>query len=549
MNPFVSHHRHAIRFGYSCFDRVILNGSINRFQYPGGVVGFLRFQRQLGFLTRQTFRKLSDDYHDWAKDFAAQQGADIVVAPQDIRREDWVEPYFQRLHGQPGIAVILKAREPERLAVCFTKQQNAIALTRRWVNLYYFYIQNPGGGRMFVRVCPYFPFNIRVWINGHDWLASQMKQEGIAFRRRDNCFLDCANPQRLQELSDAFSPQDIRALIDPWMAQLVPFFTAEERAVGYRHQLYMAQVEYCHNLVFHKRYELDRLFERMMDVNRAIGRPDKLAVVFGRARFHPDTRTGETVVKITESRTPVLSASFKSTGVKQYVKEGGVLRTETTSYRLPDLAVNKNLDNLGKARTVLSGNNERLQTAEQDILGTFVDREHLKELRQASVSDQGRRTPGLRLDDPRLLALFQALVCFVNLVGKGYFRTAQLLADVRQALGKAEYTLTQLRYDLGKLRGKGLVMRIKGSQNYELSSEGYRLAVFYLKVYHELCAPMTSAIVEPVSADVHLPSHRRCQRDKLYVAVDKTLKKLAAHFGLTTQINADQSFMQSANKN
>ena len=548
MNPFLSHHGDAIRFGYSCFDRLILNGSIQRFQYPGGVIGFLRYERDLGFLTKSTFTGISQDYHDWIKDFADQQGTEIVTVPQGIRREDWVEPFFQRLHGQPGIALILKAREPERLAVCYSKQQNNIALTRRWVDLYNFYIQNPQGGRMFVRVCPYFPFNVRVWINGHDWLASQMQQEGIAFRRRDNCFLDCGNPQRLQELSDAFGPQDIRALVDPWLAQLVPYFTAEERVLGYRHQLYMAQVEYCQNLVFHKRPTLDRLFERMMDVNRAIGRPDKLAIVFGRAHFHPDTRTGETVVKVTESRTPVISASFKSTGIKQYVKEGGVLRTETTSHHMPDLAVNKHIDNLGKARTVLSGNNERLQTVEQDILETFVDREHLKELRQPSVSEQGRRTPGLRLDDPRLLALFQALVCFVNLVGKGYFRTAQLLADVRQALGNADYTLTQLRYDLGKLRGKGLVKRIKGSQNYELTSEGYRLAVFYLKVYHELCAPLTSAIVEPVSADVHIPSHRRCLRDKLYVAVDKTLQKLAAHFGLKTQTNANQSLMQSANK-
>jgi hypothetical protein len=532
MNPFVFHHRDAVRFSYSCFDRLILNGYITRFLAPGGVIGFLRYQRQLGFLTRAVFARISQDYHDWVNDFAAQQGVDIVTAPQGVRREEWVEPYFQRRHGQPGIAVILKAREPERLAVCYSRQQNAIALTRRWVQLYYFYFQNPCGGRMFIRVCPYFPFNVRVWMNGHDWLAGQLQQAGIAFRRRDNCFLDCADPQRLQELSDAFSPPDIGALVDPWLAELVPFFSAAERAQGYRHQLYLSQVEYCHNLVFHKRPVLDRLFERMLAVNQTIGRPDKLAVVFGRARFHPDTRTGETVVKITESRTPVMSASFQSTGIKQYVKEGGCLRTETTSYCLTDLSVNKHLDNLDRVRAVLSGNNERLLAVEQDILETFLDREQLAQLRQASVSEQGRRTPGLRLDDPRLLALLQALVCFVNLVGRGCFRTKQLLAEVRQALGQADYTLTQLRYDLGKLRGKGLVKRLPASQNYELSSTGYRLAVLYLKLYHQVYAPLTSATLEPVAADVHLLNQRRCRADKLYAAVDKTLRQLTTHFGI-----------------
>jgi hypothetical protein len=532
MNPFLCHHRDAIRFSYSCFDRLILNGYINRFHSPGSIIWFLRFRRQLGFLTRQVFSRISQDYHDWVADFAARQGADIVEPPQDVRREDWVEPYFRRLQGQPGIAVILKAREPERLAVCFAKQQNAIASMRRWVKLYYFYIQQPQGGRMFVRVCPYFPFNVRVWLNGHDWLAARLQQEGIDFRQHDNSFVDCADPQRLQELSDRFGPEDLRAMIDPWLGRLIPFFSDEERAEGLRHQLYLGQVEYCHNLVFHQRPTLDRLFDRMMDVNRFLGRPDRLSVVFGRSRFHPDTRTAQVVLKVTKSRTPVLSVGFKSTGVKQYVKDKGVLRTETTSFQLQDLSVKKSIDNLDKARSVLSRTNERVLTVEQDILETFVDREHMKQLRQPSVSAQGRRTPGLRVDDPRLLAILQALVCFVHLVGKGCFKTAALLADVRQALGSPEYSLAKLRYDLGKLRGKGLVKRVKGSQNYELSPEGYRLAVFYLKLYHRVYAPLTSGLVEPVPNDKEVRSHQRSKTDRLYLAVDRALSNLAQHCGI-----------------
>ena len=40
MNAFYEHHRDSIRFGYRCFDRILLNGLIQPFQQPERVVGF-----------------------------------------------------------------------------------------------------------------------------------------------------------------------------------------------------------------------------------------------------------------------------------------------------------------------------------------------------------------------------------------------------------------------------------------------------------------------------------------------------------------------------
>ena len=544
MNSFVSHHRQAIRFGYSCFDRVILSGSITHLQRPGSVIWFLKNRRQAPNLTRAYFASIARDYQGWVEDFAHQQGLDILQPVPDTRREDYLEPYYQQLQGQPGIAAILKCREPERLAVSYARQGHKVEVTRRWVNLYYFYLQDPQAGRMFVRICPYFPFNISVWMNGHEWLAKQLQREGIGFRQSDNCFLECDDPQRLQALSDAWSPQDIRGVVDGWLARLLPFFSDAERQQGYRHQLYMSQMEYCHNLLFDKQAALERLFNRLMDLNRDLGQPRKLAIIFGRSRFHPDTRTGETVLKVSQLRTPVISTGFKKTFIKQYVKDRVALRTETTSYQLKkDLSVNKNLNNLEQARKVLAQNNDRYLQVQQDVLETYVDRGQLERLRQPSVSPRGRRTPGLRVDDPRLLAVLHALVCFVNLVGKGCFRTAQLLADVRQALRAPAYRLSQLRYDLGKLRGKGLVVRLPGSQNYQLTSEGGRLAVLYLKLAERVYGPLTAGIGEPVAGDVELPRHRRGKSDRLYVAVDQALEKLVKHFGIASETSKSQGVM------
>lgn len=533
MNSFVQHHRQLISFGYSCFDRILLNGFIPSFQHSkrsGTIYWFLKTQRQAEQLNRAYFAKISRDYHDWIDQYA--HAADIeMVEPEKVRREQWVEPYFQRREGQHGIAVILKARETERIVVHFAKS-NQLAVESRLVNLYYFYLDDPQCGRMFLRICPYFPFNIRVWVNGHNWLARQLHHEGIAFEKRDNLFVACANPQRLQQLADAFAPADIIRPVETWLDRLLPFFSAAERQHGYRHQLFMAQIEYCHNLIFHKQAAVDRLFDRLMDANRSMGHPRKLAVVFGRPCFCPDTRTGQTVLKITSLRTPVLSSSYKTTSIKQYVSNGLGLRTESASYQLKDLSIPKNINHLTRTRQVLARANQRYLQVQQDILASYIDRGQLQQLRQPSLSPTGRRMPGLRVDDPRLIAVLHAITCFAYLAGKGCFRTKDLLLDVQNALGNPHYTLSQLRYDLGKLRGKGLLTRLPKSQWYQLSDEGYRIAILYLKLYQRIYAPLTAAIRAPVPADNQVLTNRQTKLDRLYVTVDKALQTLASHLGI-----------------
>src|SRR2546429_7607631 len=66
--------------------------------------------------------------------------------------------------------------------------------------------------------------------------------------------------------------------------------------------------------------------------------------------------------------------------------------------------------------------------------------------------------PGLKLDQPRQLALMHSLVRFCYLAAEGTFTTCDLYPQTLQALQVTpeEYKLGSLRYDLWKLRAKGL---------------------------------------------------------------------------------------------
>jgi hypothetical protein len=533
MNAFVQHHRELIDFQYSCFDRILCYAGIQPFQWSSGhVSSFLRQRRQIQTVTPRTLRNISSDYHLWLTEQAAQTGVPIVEPPPDVRRDEWVQPYYQDLGAHHGTAVILKCRERARVAVSLPSRGHFVELAWRYINLYYFYQNDPHCGRMWLRLCPYFPFNGQICVNGHHWLARQMDSEGIAYQQQDNAFVACAAPARLQELADAFGPDDLLQTLHRGLDQWLTFFTPAEKQQGFRHHLYVSQVEYCHNLIFHQKAALRRLFDRLLDHNRSLGRPDKLALIFGRRHFRPDTRTGETRITITPTRTPVINCRFQNTSLKQYVRGYVLMRTEAASYQVKDLALRKNVQELPKMRQVLAASTERYLEVQQDVLVSFIDRGQLEQLRQPSVSPTGRRTPGLHGDDRRLIAVLQALLSFAHLVGQGCFRTAALLGAVQHALDRPDYRLSQLRYDLGKLRGKGWVQRLPRTLRYQVTPQGYQGAILYCKLYQRLYAPLLSAILDPFDADTEVSTRYRVKLDRLYAAVGTALDQLTEHLGI-----------------
>src|SRR5206468_6051917 len=101
---------------------------------------------------------------------------------------EWVEPVYQRFGARFGTVVILKSRENARVAVSYATPSggNRIEVVTRFVWQYYFYLRDQQWGRMFVRMSTYFPFNARVCVNQHEWLARRLEDERIRFHKAAN---------------------------------------------------------------------------------------------------------------------------------------------------------------------------------------------------------------------------------------------------------------------------------------------------------------------------------------------------------------------------
>ena len=70
MNSFYEHHKDSIRFGYRCFDRILLNGLIQPFQQAERVVGFFGSYRQVYPVSREVLRGVAEQFQGWVKEQA-----------------------------------------------------------------------------------------------------------------------------------------------------------------------------------------------------------------------------------------------------------------------------------------------------------------------------------------------------------------------------------------------------------------------------------------------------------------------------------------------
>jgi hypothetical protein len=279
---------------------------------------------------------------------------------------------------------------------------------------------------------------------------------------------------------------------------------------------------------------VDALTERLLDLNRTIGQPKKITMIFGRKVTKEYKGKLQTVIEDLDLPNPVIRSHYGHGFAKQYVRDDRILRTEPATNNVYDYGVNKDVENLPRLRERMSEIIDNYHNVQQDILETFVDRGQLRKLAEPTILPSGKRIPGLKLDHPRQLAVMHSLVRFANIAGGGRFTSADLYAPALDALGLTErqYSLASFRYDLSKLRAKGLVERVPRSRRYQLVGKGYSICLVFLKLFDKIYAPLAAGLMAPFRGDHLLVEQKRCQLDRLYQRISDDLDALLTAVGL-----------------
>ena len=151
-----------------------------------------------------------------------------------------------------------------------------------YVNHYYFYIDDEDFGPIFLKVCSYAPWSLKLCLNGHEWAKRQMEKQGVAFEALDNGFRSCADAGKLQETCDRLGAEDIERLFRKWLDRLPLPLSPKDREAGYDWQLSIWQMEVSLTQIFDRPQRGRTFFEEVMRDHLDLGRPDRLQLIFDR---------------------------------------------------------------------------------------------------------------------------------------------------------------------------------------------------------------------------------------------------------------------------
>jgi len=484
-------------------DRIFLAGYVPNLQCQGQVVRFLN-ERVGGTIPSPViFGKIGRQYTAAVDRFALDQQIASVRFGKGDCKEDVAREHFKRAErdGRFGVVLIGVAQEKAyawrgwRDGGSDAHPHFEFGRQSIYVNHFYFYIRDRQWGPGFIKTNAYAPFPVWCYLNGHEWAKRQAAQHAIEFRALDNGFASCANPETLAAICASLSHDHVQAYFDRWMRVLPSPFTDVERG-RYGYGLSVRQLEISDTRVFDRPAAGRAWFERTIADQLAIGRPDKVQIVFDRKITSRTPGVFQTKV-ITRGVAPVIQAHYKHSKVKQYFKEGRALRTETTVNDPYDFGVGRLLtaENWRALLTIGEQTNQRLLDAQLAACQCAPDPTALARIVLPSVHD-GLPAPGLRFGDPRVMALLACLCHYGHLFdGLTNRSLRELIAGLIPG-----YSSRQATYDLRRVRRKGLIRRIPRTQRYELTDEGRRIAVFFTKTYTRIVNP-SLAELDPALPD------------------------------------------------
>jgi hypothetical protein len=523
-----------------CMDRVLLTFRQPRLQYGQGIHGFFCHHRGNQFVSSALMRPMTERFAADIRHYIDVRGLDLIRFAKGQSKDEIARGYLAGHDG--GEQLLFAGVAQEKTRVWRTAQRRDPATGKRcpWlyqdqamVNHWYFYGFDADFGAFYIKFCGYFPYTGQIYLNGHEYAKRQCLKQEIAFTALDNAFGSAGDAAAVQRICDGLTDQKIYRFAGKWLARLPHPFTRADEDADYRWQLSVQQAGFSTTMALDRPLAGRIFFEQLIRDNLDIGRPDKVNIVFGRTiRRRGKFQTPGTfrTQVITNGACPYLYLFYKKTQVKQYLKEGRALRTETTFNQPRDLGIGKELTNLAAMAKAGYAANRRLLDAECISHDPAAGTAALEMLTSPVISTTCTRVPGMRFPDPRVQALLAAC-CALALRPAG-FTSRDLRHILAPQLGKApgEMTGGQISYDLRRLRAHQIIERIPRSRNYQVTPDGLSTALFFTRLTRRVIVPGLAQItgVSPP------PGSPLRQADRAYKAAITDLARQAS-LGIQTR--------------
>ena len=498
---------------YDCVDRIVLNAYFPLGHNPGGFrVWWRRWHDDGdGDLDNAHLMRLAGRFARRVRASAAAHGIPVIVCRADERKHRIAEEYLREHDVQVGVFLILVARAPAlvwKVTRTSSGKIRNLEKTRQFINHYSFHIMDPTFGHLTIKMSGHPPFGAQVILNGHEYVACAARAAGIRFAKEGNCFTRVEHPQRLAQVADTLSQPGtvgrLSQVIDRWIYTACLCFGLDlddQRRSGFRYNYSIYQLEYSRNLIFRSGRQMETAFDLVVDRTRARLDVPRLRTLFGvgqRPRTSGDDLSPRQAVVIERPRwnLTLFKIHFGLLTLKGYTKGEHVLRFEAIVHNTRALRTGRVLEKFPDIVARLAGMVDRFTSMLDCVDVGFLPDGILDELPTASQIG-ATRVGGIDLNRPRMRNTVDAVLALA--VAPDGFTVADLAAKVHSLTGQDElqYTVRQAAYDLRKLRGKHLVVKLDRTRRYQVPGPAARTLAALLTLRDRVIAPILAGVRRP----------------------------------------------------
>jgi hypothetical protein len=314
----------------SCFDRIIITGTLPGACYAGGMTSYLYAHGIRIFDYPHFAEPLRDRIRRQVEEISKDAGVVIeYVSKGHVRKEALVQRVLAARGDAPGLVHVISVMESCRSYRPYLDKSNGHMYLRAASGKclhYYIYFIDEELGLCYLRIPTWAPFDLQFYCNGHSVLARDLRRDGIEFVQEDNAFLRIADLKRAQALADEFSPELLHHRLTHyanWLCPVADVFGQSDWHWSLR------QVEYSTDLMFKSREILVPLYDALSRQAVLAADAPRVAGFLGK-KITPALaqEIGSRLSTRIEGR--CIKHLMGSAGVKVYDKFSRVLRVETT---------------------------------------------------------------------------------------------------------------------------------------------------------------------------------------------------------------------------
>ena len=491
-----------IRGVLSCFDRVVITGTLPDICYADAMSSHLRSKGIRIFDYTQFVEPLRDEIRLQAEALSRDNGLEIeFIRKKDFRKEERIKKIIAKRGDHPGLVHIFSAMEScpsfkpwhdKNTGKTFLRGTQAKCIH------YYFYFILEDLGLCYLRVPIWAPFRLQFYFNGHHYLASILERKGLSYRLLENAFVDTEDFQKAQHLSDALQVKLLHRRLDQAAKTFCPVI--RHFPSGYHWSL--MQVEFATDVVFKFQSDLNPLYETITRTAIHSVKPEQVATFLGRklhgsykGEIGNDFHTRIEGTRIKHHMGPV--------SIKMYDKLGIILRIETTvndvsffkhhrkvehrdgTWEMKDAPLKKSIYSLPLLRELMEAANRRYLEFVSAIEDPTVGIKNIEKISEPT-SDGQRTYRGFNLFLSQDLKLFEGIV-------RGEFNIRGFQNRSLRAI-LPETSATQVSRMFKRLKMHGLIKKVRGTYKYYLTHLGQKVANTALKLRTMVIIP---SLVEP----------------------------------------------------